>query len=134
MLTKSPNAAASTSADAKTKHARKADEADQPKRAVSLTAVIHEPKVDWVPLAWAPLRYTSHGYIRSAEKWAENLSAKVAQFATLISSRYDFPTPEYSFQSKKKWHAEITAVGTTTIFAANGGQVWLWKDFDSGRW
>jgi hypothetical protein len=59
---------ASATADAENKHARKADEADQPKYEVSTTTVIDQPKVDWVPLAWAPCRYNSDGYIRSPKK------------------------------------------------------------------
>jgi len=118
MLTNSPNAAASASAGAETKHARKADVADRPKHAAAAPIVIHEPRVDWVPLAWAPLRYNSHGYIRSAEKWGENLDVKVKEFAASISSRDDVHVPEYLFQPTKRWRASIKAVGITTIINA----------------
>ena len=108
MLKKNADAT-SASANAQTERARKAGEADQPKHAVLPTAAINEPKVDWVPLAWAPLRYNSYGYIRSVEQWGENLDAKVKQFVASISSRNDARILEYSFRSTKKWEAWINA-------------------------
>jgi hypothetical protein len=100
MLTKGPNTAASANPDAKTKHARKSEVGDHAKYAATPPAIIDDPKAEWVPLACAPFRYNSCGYIRFAEKWDENLGEKVKQFATSISSRADFFAPEYSFQSR----------------------------------
>jgi hypothetical protein len=133
MLTKNSDAA-SADANAKTKHTRKADEDDKTKNAVSLTAVAHEPKADWVPLVSAPLRYSSLGYIRSVEKWRENLDVKVKQFAQSISPDDDIHMPEYSFQSTRKWDAWIEAGGITTHLSANWGAVYVssGKDFLAG--
>jgi hypothetical protein len=101
MLIKNTDAA-SASTDTKTARERKVDEASQPKHVVSPTVVIHEPQPDWVSLASAPLRYDSYGYIRSVEKWGENLGVKVKQFSTSFWARDDDDSkPEYSFAPKK---------------------------------
>jgi hypothetical protein len=66
MLTKGPNTAASANPDAKTKHARKSEVGDHAKYAATPPAIIDDPKAEWVPLACAPFRYNSCGYIRFA--------------------------------------------------------------------
>jgi hypothetical protein len=122
MLTKNRNPA-SASADAKSKSARRADVAGYPKRA-SPTVVFHEPKADWFPLAWAVFRYNSYGYIRSVDKWAENLGLKVKRFARSSWARDDGSTPEYSFGFDKHWEAWVEAEGLRTWFSANLANVY----------
>ena len=129
MLTKNSDAA-SAGVDAKTRDARKADEADRTKNAISPTAAAHAPQVDWVPLISAPLRYSSSGYIRSVEKWGENLGVKVKQFVTSISAHDDINMPEYSFRATKKWEAWIEAGGISMILSANWGAAFVWSGTD----
>jgi hypothetical protein len=119
MLTKNRNVP-SASADATTKSARREDVADRQER-TSPIAVIHEPKVDWVPLAWAPFRYNPYGYFHSHEQWGENLRVKVKNLLS-SSSSLDVPTLEYSFR-QNKWEVMIDAGGILTCVAANSGWV-----------
>ena len=128
MLTRSTDSA-STSADAKNKQTHKADAADQPRHAATQTAAIFEPKGDWVPLASAPFRYNSRGYIRSAEKWGENLGMKVKHLVSSISSQDEVPIQEYSFRSKN-WDVRIEAKGITTGFNA----IWASAFIHCGDW